>query len=294
MPCSTRESVARAPADRAARRRLGVPFWIAVGWVVLIVALAVLAPILPLADPNEVFNGDLSQGLFSGHNLLGTDDAGRDLLSRTIWGSRVSLLVGFASITLGLLVGGLTGIVAGYRRGWFDRIASAVYDVELAFPAVVLAVLLLTFLGKELQWVLLVIGVLAIAPIGRLARANTIAFANREFVIAAKGLGATEARTLWREILPNVITALTGLALLGAALAIVAEGGLAYLGLSVGGDTITWGKLISTASSGTTLRDTPLMAFVPITALLLTIFAINFIGDRLRAHFQVREVFGAS
>ncbi|MEX0664677.1 MAG: ABC transporter permease [Acidimicrobiia bacterium] len=286
--------MARAPADRAARRRLGVPFWIAVGWVVLIVALAVLAPILPLADPNEVFNGDLSQGLFSGHNLLGTDDAGRDLLSRTIWGSRVSLLVGFASITLGLLVGGLTGIVAGYRRGWFDRIASAVYDVELAFPAVVLAVLLLTFLGKELQWVLLVIGVLAIAPIGRLARANTIAFANREFVIAAKGLGATEARTLWREILPNVITALTGLALLGAALAIVAEGGLAYLGLSVGGDTITWGKLISTASSGTTLRDTPLMAFVPITALLLTIFAINFIGDRLRAHFQVREVFGAS
>lgn len=283
----------RAPAEASARRRLGVLFWIAAGWLALVFSLAVLAPILPIADADQILNGDPGKGLFSGHNLLGTDEAGRDLLSRTIWGSRISLLIGFISIALGLVVGGLSGIIAGYRRGWFDRVAAAVYDIELAFPAIVLALLLLTFLGRDLQWVLLVIGVLSIAPIGRLARANTLVFANREFVIAAKGLGATDSRTIWREILPNVIVALTGLALLGAALAIVAEGALAFLGLSVKG-SITWGKMISAASSGTTLRSTPLAAFVPITAMFLTVLAINFIGDRLRAHFQVREAFGAS
>jgi len=282
----------RAPSEARARRRLGVPFWIAVGWLTLVIALAVLAPILPIADPDQILNGDPAQGLFHGHNLLGTDEAGRDLLSRTIWGSRISLLIGFISIALGLVVGGLSGIIAGYRRGWFDRVAAAVYDIELAFPAIVLALLLLTFLGRDLQWVLLVIGVLAIAPIGRLARANTLVFANSEFVIAAKGLGAKDSRTIWREIVPNVVVALTGLALLGAALAIVAEGALAFLGLSVEG-SVTWGKMISAASSGTSLRTSPLSAFVPITAMFLTVLALNFIGDRLRAFFQVREAFGA-
>jgi peptide/nickel transport system permease protein len=284
--------VVLAPVEAPARRRLGVAFWIAAGWLTVVILLAVLAPLLPIADPNQILNGDPGKGLLSAHNLLGTDEAGRDLLSRTIWGSRVSLLIGFTSIALGLVVGGLSGIIAGYRRGWFERTAAAVYDIELAFPAIVLALLLLTFLGRDLQWVLLVIGVLSIAPIGRLARANTLVFANRDFVIAAKGLGAKDSRTIWREIVPNVVVALTGLALLGAALAIVAEGALAFLGLSVEG-SITWGKMISAASSGTTLRSTPLAAFVPITVMFLTVLALNFIGDRLRAFFQVREAFGA-
>ena len=277
--------------DAPARRRLGISFWLAVGWIVLVIGLAVLAPVLPLADPAKILNGEPGQGLFSGHNWFGTDDAGRDLLSRTIWGSRISLLVGFASITLGLVVGGLSGMIAGYRRGWAERVIAAIYDVQLAFPAIVLALLLLTFLGRELQWVLLVIGVLSIAPIGRLARANTIAVANREFVTAAKALGATDARTIRREILPNVAFALAGLALLGSAIAIIAEGGLAYLGLSVKDPALTWGKLISSASYGNALKETPLAAFVPIVHLFLTVFSVNFIGDRLRRHFQVREAF---
>ncbi|HZJ28070.1 MAG TPA: ABC transporter permease [Acidimicrobiia bacterium] len=275
-------------ASVVTRRRLGPMFWIALGWLALVVALAVLAPVLPIADPNETLDGPRAGG-FSTHNLLGTDDGGRDLLARTIWGSRVSLLVGFTSVAFALLVGGTIGLYAGFYRGWLEKAMIATFDIALAFPAVVLALLLITFLGRELQWILLVLGILAVAPVGRLARANTLVFSQREFVVAARALGARSNRLIWQEIFPNVIVPMTGLALLGMALAIVAEGSLAFLGLSVEGATTTWGKMIVAGSSGTALRENPLTAFVPITAMFLTVLALNFIGDRLRAHFEVRE-----
>jgi peptide/nickel transport system permease protein len=267
---------------------------VAVGWLVLVCSLAALAPVLPMASPHETLNGPPAAGLFSGSNVLGTDEAGRDLLARAIWGARVSLLVGLASIAFGLVIGGSIGILAGFRRGLLERATMAVFDIALAFPAVVLALLLITFLGRELQWILLVIGLLAIAPIGRLARANTLVYAQREFVTAARALGAKGPRIMWREILPNVAVSMTALALLATALAIVAEGSLAFLGLSVEGTSVTWGKLIVAGSSGTALRLAPLSAFVPMTAMFLTVLALNFIGDRLRAYFQVREAFGAT
>jgi peptide/nickel transport system permease protein len=270
------------------KRRLGAGFWIAVGWLVLVIALAVLAPVLPLADPDETLNGPPGSS-FTADNWLGTDEGGRDLLSRTIWGSRVSLLVGFTSIAFALVVGGSLGLIAGYYRGWGERVVVAAFDIALAFPAVVLALLLVTFLGRQLQWILLVIGILAIAPVGRLARANTLLYGTREFVTASRALGAKSRRIIWQEIFPNVLVPMTGLALLGMALAIVAEGSLAFLGLSVEGATPTWGKMIVAGSSGTSLRTQPLTAFVPITAMFLTVLALNFIGDRLRAHLEVRE-----
>jgi peptide/nickel transport system permease protein len=276
-----------SPVDPA-RRRLGITFWLAAGWLAVVVGLALLAPVLHLANPNDIGNGPRSSGPTM-HNWLGTDDAGRDLFSRTIWGSRISLLVGFASVVFGLFVGGAIGLVAGFFRGRFERVVLGLFDVLLAFPAVVLALLLVTFLGRELQWILLVIGILAIAPIGRLARANTLIWAERDFVLAARSLGATRWRIIWREILPNVTMPMVGLALLGMALAIVAEGSLAFLGLSVEGATSTWGKMIVAGSSGTTLRTAPQAAFVPIAAMFLTVLALNLLGDRLRSHFDVRE-----
>ena len=170
-----------------------------------------------------------------------------------------------------------------------DRFVMAVFDISLAFPAIVLALLLVTFLGQKLQWVLLTIGILAIAPVGRLARANTMAYAQRDFVTAARALGAKGVRIMVREILPNILVPMAALALLGTAIAIVAEGSLAFLGLSVGGSTNTWGKMIVAGSAGNALRIAPLMAFVPITAMFSTLLSLNLIGDRLRAHFEVRE-----
>jgi peptide/nickel transport system permease protein len=270
------------------RRRLGPGFWIAVAWVVIVVGVCALAPLLPLADPNQTLHGPRNGG-FTWHNWLGTDDGGRDLLSRTIWGGRVSLLIGFVSVAFGLAIGGTVGLIAGFYRGKVDRFVMAVFDISLAFPAVVLALLLVTFLGQELQWILLTIGILAIAPVGRLARANTMAYSQRDFVTAARALGAENGRIMVREILPNILVPMAALALLGTALAIVAEGSLAFLGLSVAGSTNTWGKLIVAGSSGNTLREAPLMAFVPIIAMFSTLLCLNLIGDRVRAHFEVRE-----
>ncbi len=269
-------------------RRLGLGFWLALAWLGLVVSLALLAPLLPLADPDQTLHGPRASGA-SAHNLLGTDEAGRDLLSRTIWGARDSLLVGFVSITFGLLIGGTLGLLAGFYRGGLERVAVGVFDLLLAFPAVVLALLLVTFLGRELQWILLVIGVLAVAPIGRISRANTLTYAQREFVTAARALGARGRRIMSREILPNVVVPMAALALLGVAIAIVAEGSLAFLGLSVEGSTSTWGKMIVAGSSGTALRTSPQSAFVPIGAMFFTVLALNLMGDRLRAHFEVRE-----
>ena len=279
--------------EGAAKRRLGFGFWLAVGWTVLIIVAAIAAPILPMPKPDDILNGNPAEGLFSGHNLLGTDDAGRDLLARTIFGARASLLIGFASVAMGLLVGGSLGIIAGYYRGKLETSLMSIMDVSLAFPAIVFAVLLVTILGRELGSILLAVGLISIAPIGRLARANTLAFSQREFVTAARGLGAGNLRIMRQEILPNVIVPMTSLALLGVGLAIVAEGALAFLGLSVQGDTLTWGNLIVHGASGTILRTAPLAAFVPIAALFLTVLSLNFIGDRLRVYADVREAFGA-
>jgi peptide/nickel transport system permease protein len=270
------------------RRRLGPGFWFAVGWVAFVVVVCALAPLLPLADPNQVLHGPRNGGV-TAHNWLGTDEGGRDLLSRTIWGGRVSLLIGFVSVAFGLAVGGTAGLLAGFYRGRVDRIVMAIFNISLAFPAIVLALLLVTFLGQELQWVLLTIGIIAVAPVGRLARANTMAYSERDFVTAARALGAKSVRIMVREILPNILVPMAALALLGTALAIVAEGSLAFIGLSVAGSTNTWGKMIVAGSAGNALRNAPLMAFVPISAMFSTLLALNLIGDRLRAHFEVRE-----
>ena len=293
-PEATFEDAAAVPALAAMekpvrdRRRLGLGFWLAVAWVVIVVSVCALAPLLPLADPNQTLHGPRNGGI-TAQNWLGTDEGGRDLLSRTIWGGRVSLLIGFVSVAFGLAIGGTVGLIAGFYRGRVDRYVMAIFDVSLAFPAVVLALLLVTFLGQELQWILLTIGILAVAPVGRLARANTMAYSQRDFVTAARALGAKSGRIMVREILPNILVAMAALALLGTALAIVAEGSLAFLGLSVEGSTNTWGKMIVAGSAGNALRNAPLMAFVPISAMFSTLLALNLIGDRLRAHFEVRE-----
>jgi peptide/nickel transport system permease protein len=273
------------------KRRIGWGFWLAVAWIAFIVIVAVLAPVLPLPDPDLPGYGPPLESP-GGEYALGTDFIGRDLLSRTIWGARVSLAVAFTSIAFGLVVGGSLGIVGGYYRGRVDAVAVWIMDVLLAFPAILLAVALVTFLGSEFQNVLLAIGIISIAPIARLARANTLTWSEREFVQAARTLGAKNTRIMWREILPNVVIPMSALALLGVAVAIVAEGALAFLGLSVEesgvlGTDVTWGKMINEGKD--VLSTAPFVAFVPAGAMFLTVLALNLAGDRLRDYFDVRE-----
>lgn len=277
------------PDPPSIAKQLGLGFWISVGFLGLIVALAVLAPILPIADPNETAVG----GKFESPNpglWFGADSTGRDVLALTIWGARISLLVGFLAIMIGFLVGGTLGLVSGYFRGVFDKIVSFVFVTLLSFPALILAILITTLLGRTVFWISLSLGILAIAPVGRLARAQTLVFAERDFVTAARILGASDKRIIMKELLPNVVIPMSALALLGMGIAIVAEGTLAFLGISVSGG-LSWGKQIFEAgSSARNLQDGPHAALFPIGVVFLTVLSLNYAGDRIREVFDAKEL----
>ncbi|HJM31815.1 MAG TPA: ABC transporter permease [Acidimicrobiales bacterium] len=247
-----------------------------------------MAPWLPIADPDEIGAGPRLGGP-SWDNWFGADSNGRDMFSRTIWGARVSLMVGFVSIVLGFLIGGLVGVVSGYLRGPTDRILSFIIFVMLSFPSLVLFLLVISIVGQGLWVVSLTLSVLVVPSVARLGRAVTIAFAEREFVAAARLLGATKRRVMVREILPNVLIPMSALLLLGLGVTIVAEGGLAYLNLSVA-DGFSWGKMINLGAAPRTLRSAPGVAFFPIGAMFLTVLSLNWAGDRLRQYLDVREL----
>ena len=272
-------------------RRLGPLFWIAVGWLVLISLLAALAPWLPIKDPDAYYlvRGERPPYAPSATHWFGTDQDARDMFARTIFGARVSLVIGFVAIAFGMLVGGTAGVVAGYLRGRTDRIVSFVFIVFLSFPSLVLAILITALLDRGLVTIALTLGVLAVAPVGRLARATTLSFAEREFVTAARSIGAGDRRIIIRELLPNVVIPMGALALLGMAVAIVAEGGLAFLGLSVEKGP-TWGKLILIGAGSRELEKSPWIAFGPIIILFITVLSLNYAGDRVRSYFDVREI----
>jgi len=281
-----------APSEAAAPRTLGWGFWLCIGWLVVIVLAAILAPYLGLKDPDANYvNRDLGRPPYSpgAEFWFGSDKDARDVFSRTLHGARVSLVVGFAAIAFGMVIGGTLGMLAGYLRGWFDRVISFVFVVLLSFPSLVLAILITSLLDRNLVTVASVLGFLAIAPVGRLARATTIQFAEREFVVAARTLGAKHGRIMVRELLPNVVIPMGALALLGMAVAIVAEGALAFLGLSVQEEE-TWGKLILLGSGTRDLQEAPWISMGPIVILFLTVLALNFAGDKLREYFDVREI----
>ena len=275
-------------ASDAMQRRLGPGFWIPIGWITLMVAAAVLAPILPIADPEEIgVGGRLDPP--SWDNWFGTDTNGRDMFARTIWGARVSLVGGFVALGVGFVIGGTIGVIAGFFRGLVDRLSMSVVFVLLSFPGLALALMIIGLLGQSLGVVSIVLSLAVIAPVARLARATTLSFAERDFVSAARVLGATDRRIMAREILPNVLIPLSALSLLGLGLTIVGEGGLAYLGLSVE-NGFSWGKMIQLGAAPRTLRTGPWVAFTPIGAMFLTVLSLNFAGDRLRDYFDVREV----
>lgn len=270
-------------------RRLGFGFWLSVSYLAVLVLLAVLAPVLPIADPGRTALGGPFEGP-SANLWFGADALGRDVFAITVWGSRISLLVGFIAIAVGFLVGGPLGILAGYFRGWLDKVVSFAFATMLSFPALILAILITTLLGRTVLWVSISLGILAIAPVGRLARAQTLVFAEREFVAAARVVGASNTRILVREILPNVVVPMSALALLGMGIAIVAEGTLAFLGISVNGAQ-SWGdQIFESGSNIRSLQEGPHAAFFPIIIVFLTVLALNYAGDRLREVFDAKEL----
>jgi peptide/nickel transport system permease protein len=279
-----------AAAPRAARRRLGLVFWICAGWVGLMILLALLASVLPLTAPNFQNYSAVNAGP-SIHHLLGTDDLGRDLLSRVIFGSRVSLVIGFAPVAIGLVLGGVTGLLAGYRGGVADVTLNALSFVVIAFPAL-LAIMVVERFWQPVSLAKLVVmfAVVASPLLFRVMRATTLSFANREFVMAARAMGAKTSRILLRELLPNVMPAALAFALIGVATVVVLEGALAFLGLSVQLPTPSLGNIINEGVNNTLLQTNPYIALWPSLYIFLLLTALNLMADRLRSAFDIREV----
>jgi peptide/nickel transport system permease protein len=274
--------------ELAAARPLGVLFWISIGFVALVVVLAVIANLLPLPNPDFQNYEAINLGP-SLHHALGTDDLGRDLLSRLIFGARVSLVVGFGSVLIGMLVGGTLGLISGVKGGRLDLSLNAGAFVILAFPAIVAVIAVVAFWGSSLFKITIIIGVGTIPVLFRVVRASALAFANRDFVVAARTLGATTTRIIFREILPNVIPAAVSFGLITVASVIVLEGTLAFLGLSVPLPTPSWGNMIAEGTSNGNLTANPWILIWPSLAMFLLLLSINLVGDRLRQRFDIRE-----
>jgi peptide/nickel transport system permease protein len=275
------ETAAEIEIPRAApRRSLGWVFWLAVAWFAIVVFSALAADLLPLGDPAKISLLQRRQPPSALH-LFGTDHLGRDMLARVVYGTRASLSVGLISAFLGLLVGGALGLLAGYFRGRLETLTMATMDVLLAFPPIVLALAIIAYLGQSLVNLTLTLALLSVPAATRVARAATLAFSAREFVLAARALGASHVRVMLRELLPNVLLPLGVYSLIVVAVLIVGEGLLSFLGLGVPPPMPSWGSMMSEGREQ--LDVAPHIAFIPAIAMFLTVLAFNLTGDRLRA-----------
>jgi peptide/nickel transport system permease protein len=261
---------------RAARARLA-PF----GAVVLLAAV-VVALAAPLVSPHDPLKQNLANALSrpSGTHLLGTDNVGRDVLSRVVWGTRVSLLAGFVSVALALLAGGVIGLAAGYTAGRLDGLLMRLMDAVLSFPALVLALALGAVLGAGLTGVLIALAVVYTPTFARLMRGQVLAITAREYVDAARALGATGWRVAWHHVLPNATAPMVVQASLSVAFAILAEASLSFLGLGIQPPAASWGSMIN-AGRGY-LQQAPWIVFGPGAALFVTVIGLNFVGDAIR------------
>ena len=281
--------------ETAPTRKLGVIGWVSIVWLAGITLAAVLAPWLPLPDPDRSSLEIVRVGPVQPGHLLGGDGNGRDMLSRVIFGARTSLWISVGAVGLGFLVGGVLGLVAGYFRGKVDTVVSMLFNVLLSIPALVLALSLVAVFAsaeqdvsnaRKMNVIILALAIVTVPLIGRIARASTLSWSEREFVRAAEVLGASHLRIMVREVLPNVLPAMASIALLGIAVAIVAEGSLALLGVGVR-DVPSWGNMIADGRSD--LARAPHIVAVPSIATFLTVMALNYLGDVVRARFDVRE-----
>jgi peptide/nickel transport system permease protein len=282
----------------ARTKRLGIMGWAAIGWLGAVVLSALFAPILPIPGPTEPFFDKISQGPQPGHPF-GLDSNGYDMFSRVIWGARPSLLISVSSIVVGLIVGGALGLVAGYYRGKADLFLTNLFNVFLAIPQLVLALALVAVfatgdgvtVAQREFWLIVSIAIVSIPILGRITRASSLSWAQREFVLAGRAMGARNKRVMVRDVLPNVLPAMFSIALLGIAVVIVIEGGLSILGVGVPADTPSWGNLIATGRNELTkyVGSAPWVILAPSIVIFLTVLSLNYLGDVVRARFDVRE-----
>lgn len=256
------------------------------GIVLAFVLLALLAPVLPIPGPAETDWGAVRKGPSAAH-WLGTDEIGRDILSRMIWGAQASLLAGVISVAIAVAVGVPLGVLAGYCRGWTDAIISRITEALLAAPFLILAIALAAFLGPSLTNAMIAIGLSAVPIFIRLARAQTMQVVTEDYVEGAHAVGLTHPAIITRYVLPNIVPPLLVQATLTIATAIIAEASLSFLGLGQQPPAPSWGSMLNTAKAF--LEQAPWMAMWPGLAIFLVVLGFNLFGDGLRDALDPRD-----
>jgi len=254
-------------------------------WLTLLIGAALLAPHLPFLDDPHKPSLDVARSPSWDH-WFGTDQLGRDVFARVVWGARLSLWIAFAAVAIGLLVGGALGVIGGYLRGWVDHVLSTVVNVMLSLPALVLALFIVTVMGRTVSNVILALTVLSVPVIARVVRAQTLTWADREFVKAAVILGSTRTRVVVRELLPNLMPTIASFALLALSIALVAEGALSFIAAGVPPPDITWGQILADGKGQ--LDDAPHITVSTAAVLFLTLMALNFLGESVVARSDTR------
>ncbi|MCS7235752.1 MAG: ABC transporter permease [Armatimonadota bacterium] len=248
----------------------------------VLVAFGACAALAPWLVPYDPYAADLENSLKppSARHWLGTDELGRDLLSRILYGARLSMVIGTIAVAIGVLLGVPLGLLSGYLGGWFDLLVQRAIDVLLAFPSTVLAILLVTILGVGLVNVMIAVGIVSVPTYTRLVRGQVLSLKEQEFVDAARALGAGSLRIVFRHILPNTLAVLIVQTTLQVASAILSAAALGFLGLGVQQPTAEWGAMLSTARQHIQLAPHTLL--FPGLAIMLTVLGFNLFGDGLR------------
>jgi peptide/nickel transport system permease protein len=273
-----------APASNALRATLRAfntnkASWIGLAIFLIVVAAAILAPLIAPHDP---LDQDVLDRLKppSAEHLLGTDYYGRDTFSRLLYGARVSLVIGIVSTLIAMVAGTLIGMLAGWRGGRFDTITMQIMDMLLAFPSLILGLIIVAMLGPSIENIIAAIALTSVPPFARIARAPTIAVKGRDFVEACRSLGFSDTRILSVHILPNIFPEILVMGSLWLANAIRTEASLAFIGLGLKPPTPTWGGMIREGFEN--ILDSAWLAIAPGVAILVVVFALNLLGDGLR------------
>ena len=252
---------------------------------VILIVLAVFASVIAPYDPNGMdFEMLESPSL---RHPLGIDDLGRDLLSRLIYGTQISLFVGISTVAIALLIGGFLGLAAGYYGGWIDNVIMRYIDLQWAFPNFIIAVYLVAVFGTGLSNVIIAISLAFVDDFARIARGMVLTIKEEQYIAAARTSGASDFRIIWRHILPNATAPLIVQGTVSISYAILAEAGLSFLGLGVEVDTPTWGLILSEARSF--ISRAWWLGVFPGVAIMITVLSVNFLGDALRDILDVRE-----
>jgi peptide/nickel transport system permease protein len=264
--------------------------WLTKIGLVILVILFAAAIFAPQLAPEGITAQQLSarlQGPSAAH-LFGRDQFGRDVLSRVLFGARISLRVGVTVVLISSVVGTIIGAIAGYYGGWVDRLVSTfLFNTFLAFPGILLAIGMVAFLGPNLSNVILALSIIGWVGYARLIRGQVLKVKENDFITAAQAIGASDMRILFRQILPNAIQPLIVQATLGMAGAVLAEAGLSFLGLGVQEPTPSWGKMLDAGRGYLTLA--PHLVIFPGLAIMITVLGFNFVGDGLREWLDPKQ-----